>query len=281
MGPAEGENSTKDRHDPRSLRGAEAAQLVHDSTDPHREPLVSSDGLHGVIHTAKSLEQLCQTGPEAVFGDRAKSTNRRIAAPTLDLAHVLPAESRALCDLVLGESASLANLAQAPPETALRLLTVTHVAGTPTDRRIFEPTERGRYVRIVSLLVDSPHSRSRKRILLVDDDALVRSALGRSLRDEFEVTPVPNGELAVAILRTTIFDAVVTDYRMGEVTGIDVLETALRSQPLCGRILVTADPPSVIPIGLVDAILEKPWSGPKLLETVRRCVNGRASSESA
>ena len=61
-------------------------------------------------------------------------------------------------------------------------------------------------------------------LLLVDDDDLFRESLGLNLVDEgYEVTSFGNGQDALAYLNGGSADVMLLDWRMPELTGIDVL----------------------------------------------------------
>lgn len=61
-------------------------------------------------------------------------------------------------------------------------------------------------------------------LLLVDDDDLFRESLGLNLEDEgYEVTSFDNGREALAYLNDGNADVMLLDWRMPELTGIEVL----------------------------------------------------------
>ena len=61
-------------------------------------------------------------------------------------------------------------------------------------------------------------------LLLVDDDDLFRESLGLNLVDEgYEVTSFDNGQKALAYLNRRSADVMLLDWRMPELTGIEVL----------------------------------------------------------
>ena len=64
----------------------------------------------------------------------------------------------------------------------------------------------------------------RSSILVVDDDPLVREALVDELTATYEVTPAECGGDALGVLGTRRFDAVISDQRMPDISGIAVLE---------------------------------------------------------
>jgi len=87
-----------------------------------------------------------------------------------------------------------------------------------------------------------------KRLLLVDDDALVRSSLRRHLsRQGYEILTADGGAQALALLaRDPGIDAVLTDLKMPEMDGLELLQ-AIRARDLeLPVILLTghADPPT-------------------------------------
>jgi two-component system, NtrC family, response regulator AtoC len=68
------------------------------------------------------------------------------------------------------------------------------------------------------------------RILIVDDEATIRSSLQESLLSEgYDVDVAEAGEEALARCHTTPFDLIVTDLRLPGVSGLEILQ-ALRNQ---------------------------------------------------
>jgi DNA-binding NtrC family response regulator len=79
------------------------------------------------------------------------------------------------------------------------------------------------------------------RILVVDDEEIVLKRLSEALtRTGYEVEVCLGGREAIARLSERNFDIVVTDLRMGEVDGIDVLAHARETCPQTQVILITA-----------------------------------------
>lgn len=80
-----------------------------------------------------------------------------------------------------------------------------------------------------------------EKILIVDDELLMRNYLMEALkRKGFEVTAVENGEKAVKCLEESAFDMVITDMKMGGLSGMDVLKKVKELSPQTLVIVVTA-----------------------------------------
>ncbi|HEY7518700.1 MAG TPA: sigma-54 dependent transcriptional regulator [Methylomirabilota bacterium] len=79
------------------------------------------------------------------------------------------------------------------------------------------------------------------RVLVVDDDAEVVRLLEGDLRAcGFTVFPACSGAAGVRLLRETPVDAVVTDLRMPDVDGLEIVRVAAESQPEAKVIIITA-----------------------------------------
>lgn len=100
-------------------------------------------------------------------------------------------------------------------------------------------------------------------MLLVDDYALGRKICARLLRAEFRVTEAGTGEDALLALRRTEFTAVLTDYRMPAMTGVELLERIRVQDPHMRRVLMSSTQvlglDAWIASGLVHAFIAKPF----------------------
>lgn len=104
----------------------------------------------------------------------------------------------------------------------------------------------------------SPASRAATTVLLVDDDALVRSALRALLSYAgFNVLTCEDGPTAVCLfsLRPNI-DVLVTDFQMPEMTGYALAEELTRGTPRLPVLLISGAAKDEIPL---EGIAEHAW----------------------
>lgn len=82
-----------------------------------------------------------------------------------------------------------------------------------------------------------------KKVLIVDDEASFLLSLQDVLKahqNKFEVLTAENGDAAVGVLRDTTVDLLVTDLRMPEMNGFELLAWASRHQPQLPVIAMSA-----------------------------------------
>jgi len=122
----------------------------------------------------------------------------------------------------------------------------------------------------------SPHNPTAYRILLVDDDHLIRQTLGPALEDQgWRVVTADSGETAVAALDRGEYDLVLTDLVMSGIDGLEVLRAARERHPACAVILLTGygELRSAIEALRADAddYVLKPCNLDEILLRLRRC----------
>jgi two-component system response regulator PilR (NtrC family) len=111
-------------------------------------------------------------------------------------------------------------------------------------------------------------------ILVCDDERSICQMLQIAFQNQgHRVETVTSGEQACRKIDSTLYDVVVTDVRMPQVTGMDVLQYSRRVSPDTMVIVITAVDDSEIPIEALNAgafyYIRK---GPKLLEDVLSAV---------
>jgi two-component system response regulator HupR/HoxA len=109
-------------------------------------------------------------------------------------------------------------------------------------------------------------------LLLIDDEAANLQKLQRTFMDTYDVYPARSGEEALQILRSTPIDAIITDQRMPNMTGIEFLEASQKDYPNLVRIVLTGytevdDLIAAINTGKVHKYITKPWE-PEMLKMV-------------
>jgi DNA-binding NtrC family response regulator len=114
------------------------------------------------------------------------------------------------------------------------------------------------------------------RILLVEDDPLLRAAAERALRRlGYEVTSAENGREAMTRLNATpdAWDLVMSDLIMPEVGGLELYEEVQQRGWRIPFLFMSGHGPESVssPEGSAGAFafLEKPWTMEKLAATVR------------
>jgi DNA-binding NtrC family response regulator len=120
-------------------------------------------------------------------------------------------------------------------------------------------------------------------ILIVEDKESEREALARVLRlEEFDVVTAHNPEQAIGRIEDGI-DLVISDLKMGESSGIDLLRFWNRRRPQTPFIMITAHGEvetavEAMKLGAED-YLSKPINPEELLLLVRKCIESRRKDE--
>jgi len=87
----------------------------------------------------------------------------------------------------------------------------------------------------------NPEPHAQARLLVVDDERSMRELLSIVLRREgYDVTLAENGRRAIELLERGRFDLLVSDIKMPDMTGVDVLRAAKRIDPDILGIMITA-----------------------------------------
>ncbi|MGQ9509775.1 MAG: sigma-54-dependent transcriptional regulator [Thermodesulfobacteriota bacterium] len=117
-------------------------------------------------------------------------------------------------------------------------------------------------------------------LLIVDDDRITLDLLKEVLiKEGHQVFTALSGEEAIALGKAHIFDVVITDVRMGEINGMEVLRNFKRFSPETSIIIITA-------FGSMDSTIEairegafdyisKPFRLEEIKLTVKRAIEQR------
>lgn len=122
---------------------------------------------------------------------------------------------------------------------------------------------------------------NKSSILVVDDERSVANSLRRLLsRAGFEVTVALDGHDAIALLRTLSPAVIISDYRMPDMSGVEVLREARKICPEAVRVLISGYSEE----GAIERALEedptfifisKPWDDAALLAEICRLTQKR------
>jgi HD-like signal output (HDOD) protein len=125
----------------------------------------------------------------------------------------------------------------------------------------------------------------KKRILFVDDEALVLQGLQRtlrSMRDEWDMEFVANGETALARMAQGPFDVVISDMLMPGLNGAELLGEVMARYPKTVRLILSghADRELILKcVGSAHQYLSKPCDAETLKATVTRATSLESSSQ--
>lgn len=128
------------------------------------------------------------------------------------------------------------------------------------------------------MTVSHPSALQRPTILLVDDVELLLATLTGVLEREFDVVTAMSGDEALEKLaKNERISAIVCDYSMPGMTGLEVLERCAQEHPEVGRIMLTGIPEFDLAVDAMRSaqphrFLRKPCSFDELVEAVHSGV---------
>ena len=115
------------------------------------------------------------------------------------------------------------------------------------------------------------------RILIIDDEPLMRISISDALKgDGYHAAETASGKEGIALVKDGSFDIVITDLRLPDLDGIEVLKSCKRASPDTFVILITAygaveTAVEAMKYGAYDYIT-KPFSMDELLLMIKRIV---------
>lgn len=119
---------------------------------------------------------------------------------------------------------------------------------------------------------------SPQRILIVDDDAMIRDLLAKMLtRSGYQTECADDGEQAWTAICSESYDLLITDHEMPNLRGLDLLRRIRRHGEKIPVIFISGampwDAPDLMELMQPGATLVKPFSFQMLLAKVRRFLN--------
>jgi len=118
-------------------------------------------------------------------------------------------------------------------------------------------------------------------VLVVDDESGILDTLRILLRNEgFEVTTAQGGKAGLEQIRSGSHDIILSDVRMPQVSGLEILQAAREQDPMTPVILMTAQASLQSAIAAVNTgafyYIQKPFSNDDLVTILRRACEFRA-----
>ncbi len=126
----------------------------------------------------------------------------------------------------------------------------------------------------------------RPAVLFVDDEERVLNALGYLFRDLYDVETATSGALALERLQARRFHVLVSDQRMPEMPGVELLRQAKDTAPGTVRLLLTGYSDLAAIVGSINEgevfrFVSKPWQEEDLSATVAEAVDVAIALEAA
>ena len=124
---------------------------------------------------------------------------------------------------------------------------------------------------------ESPQAQAKTRILFVDDEERILSALKTIFRNKYHVLTAANGQEALEFVRKFKIPVIVSDQRMPGMLGVELLRRARELTPDSVRILLTgySDLASIVGSindGEVYRFISKPWDNQELQQVITEAV---------
>lgn len=137
--------------------------------------------------------------------------------------------------------------------------------------------------------MDNATSQEKRRILVVDDEPGIVNAVRRELstppfgRHRYEVETFNNPLEALERARAQEFEAVLSDYRMPEMNGLEFLKALAKIQPDCARIVLSGQTDLESLIRMINEthiyrFIPKPWSSYFLKSSLAQAIDLRQAN---
>ena len=116
------------------------------------------------------------------------------------------------------------------------------------------------------------------KILFVDDEENIVNTLKSLFKNTYEVYTATNGSAALGIIKNNQIHVIISDQRMPEMQGIDLLREVKEISPNTMRIMLTgySDLPAIISsinVGEIFRYICKPWNNKDVKDTLNEAAS--------
>ena len=130
----------------------------------------------------------------------------------------------------------------------------------------------------------APRSAHKSIVVVVDDEPPILDSLRRLLRKEpYELVTTGDPLEALKWIETHDVSVLITDERMPEMRGVDLLKAVRERSPTTVRVVLTGYPNSGMIIERVNKgiqrLITKPWNDEELKRTIRDLIEERAAEK--
>ena len=122
------------------------------------------------------------------------------------------------------------------------------------------------------------------RVLIIDDDQDIRLLLDRFLtKNKFEVEAASNGEVAVQLLKSSIFDLILCDFKLPDATGLELIPKIKIINPNAAIVIITGYTDvkiavQAIKLGAYDYVT-KPLYPDEILMTIKQAISSKSKKD--
>jgi len=118
---------------------------------------------------------------------------------------------------------------------------------------------------------------NKAKLLFVDDEERIVNLLRMIFRSEYEVFTATSGQDALEIIAAQAIDVIVSDQRMPQMLGIELLDEVRKRSPATMRILLTGYSDLAAIVGSVNQgevfrFISKPWDQQEIKDTIAQAV---------
>lgn len=107
------------------------------------------------------------------------------------------------------------------------------------------------------------------KILVIDDEQMVLEMISQILsRSGFSVDTASNGKEGLRKIESAAYDLVLTDIKMPEISGLDILDRAKRIKGKGFPVIGMSGTPWLMEGACFDGVLEKPFPKTRLLQLI-------------